>query len=87
MKVSEALHAIAGTGEGHCWYCDVKLPQADEAVRLGWDVRRLNGERVGGLVLVCPACLRQKRELGDEGFLRAFARRVLGRPLGAWPGA
>lgn len=77
MDVHAALHAIATTGEGYCWYCDRKLPaQGGEAVRDGWDVQRVEGERVASIILVCPACLDEKRELGEEGFLRNLSLRV-----------
>jgi hypothetical protein len=76
MNVPEALRAICTTSEGCCWYCDRKLPRADEAIDTGWDVQRLNGERVASIILVCPACLREKQELGEEGFLRNLMLRV-----------
>jgi len=76
MNVPEALRAICTTGEGCCWYCDRKLPAAEEAIDTGWDVQRLNGERVASIILVCPACQREKEELGEEGFLRNLMLRV-----------
>ena len=76
MNVPEALHAIAGTGEGCCWYCDRHMPVAEEAIRDGWDVQRLNGERVASIILVCPMCQQEKAELGEEGFLRNLSLRV-----------
>lgn len=76
MNVPEALRAIAGVGEGCCWYCDRRLPEAEEAIREGWDVQRLNGDRVASIILVCPMCLREKTELGEEGFLRNLSLRV-----------
>ena len=76
MNVPEALRAICTTGEGCCWYCDRKLPMAEEAIDAGWDVQRLNGERVASIILVCPACQREKEELGEEGFLRNLMLRV-----------
>ena len=69
MNVPEALHAIATTGDGYCWYCDRSLPEGEEAVRLP-------GERVASIILVCPTCQREKRELGEEGFLRNLSLRV-----------
>jgi hypothetical protein len=60
MNVAEALHAIASTGEGYCWYCDSKLPVGEVAVEDGWDVQRIPGERVASIILICPAC-RKKR--------------------------
>ncbi len=77
MDVPKALKAICSTGEGHCWYCDRRLPAAEEAVSTGWDVQRVQGERVASIILVCPTCLRQKQELGEEGFLRILSQRVL----------
>ena len=76
MNIPEALHAIASTGEGYCWYCDSKLPVAEVAVADGWDVQRIPGERVASIILVCPACLQEKEELGEEGFLRNLSLRV-----------
>jgi hypothetical protein len=77
MDVSEALRAICTTGEGCCWYCDQNLPRAaDEAIDSGWDVKRLEGERVASIILVCPECQREKLELGEEGFLRNLSMRV-----------
>ena len=77
MNVPEALHAIATTGDGYCWYCDRSLPAAgQEAVEEGWDVQRLPGERVASVILVCPTCQREKAELGEEGFLRNLSLRV-----------
>jgi hypothetical protein len=76
MNVPEALRAIGTTGEGCCWYCDRKLPMAEEAIDTGWDVQRLNGERVASIILVCPVCQREKQELGEEGFLHNLMLRV-----------
>jgi hypothetical protein len=76
MNVPEALRAIGTTGEGCCWYCDRKLPTAEEAIDTGWDVQRLNGERVASIILVCPTCQREKQELGEEGFLHNLMLRV-----------
>ncbi len=77
MNVREALYAIATTGEGYCWYCDRKLPHAGEvAVKDGWDVQRIPGERVASIILVCPACLHEKEEYGEEGFLLNLSLRV-----------
>ena len=77
MNVAEALHAIAATGDGYCWYCDRRLPLAgDEAIDDGWDVQRIPGERVASIILVCPACLREKQELGEEAFLQNLSMRV-----------
>ena len=76
MDVNEALRAICSTGEGYCWYCDGKLPQEDEAVRTGWDVRRIEGERVARVILVCPACRKLQAEQGEEGLLRDLALKM-----------
>ncbi len=76
MDIQRALHAICSTGDGYCWYCDRKLPQAEEAIGSGWEVQRLEGDRVASIILVCPVCQREKRELGEEGFLRSLTLRV-----------
>ncbi|HEV2350305.1 MAG TPA: hypothetical protein VG028_10720 [Terriglobia bacterium] len=77
MDVSEALRAICTTGEGCCWYCDQRLPtEAEEAIGTGWDVKRVEGERVASIILICPECRREKNELGEEGFLRNLSMRV-----------
>jgi hypothetical protein len=76
MDVNEALRAICSTGEGYCWYCDRKLPEEEEAVGAGWDVRRIEGERVASIILVCPSCDKLKAELGEEGLLRNLALRT-----------
>ena len=71
VNVHGALRAIGSTGKGRCWYCDVKLPHAKVAIRKGWDVQRMqNGEPIPSIILVCPTCLREKLELGEEEFLR-----------------
>jgi len=56
LDVPDALHAICSTGKGRCWYCDRRLPRAGEAVRTGWDVQRIEGERVATIILICPRC-------------------------------
>jgi hypothetical protein len=56
LDVPDALHAICSTGKGRCWYCDRRLPRAGEAVRTGWDVQRVEGERVATIILICPRC-------------------------------
>ncbi len=76
MDAHEALRAICSTGEGYCWYCDRKLPEEEEAISTGWDVRRIEGERVASIILVCPACGKLKAELGEEGLLRNLALRM-----------
>jgi hypothetical protein len=70
MDVNEALRAICSTGEGYCWYCDRKLPEEEEAISTGWDVRRIEGERVASIILVCPSCGKLKSQVGDEAVLR-----------------
>lgn len=76
MNVPEALQAIASSCEGYCWYCDQRLPAAPLAIEAGWDVRRLAGERVASIILVCPTCQHQKAEWGEEEFLRNLSLRV-----------
>jgi hypothetical protein len=76
LNVTEALRAISSTGEGCCWYCDHKLPEAEQAIGTGWDVKRLDGERVASIILICPECQRERMELGEEGFLRNLSMRV-----------
>lgn len=76
LNVDEALHAIGSTGKGRCWYCDLRLPGAAQAVGAGWDVQRVEGERVASIILVCPTCLRERTELGEEEFLRNLSLRV-----------
>jgi len=76
LDVSEALHAICSTGKGRCWYCDMRLPGAAAAVGAGWDVQRVEGKKVASIILVCPACLEQKAELGEDEFLRNLSLRV-----------
>jgi len=76
LNVTEALRAICSTGEGCCWYCDHQLPEAEQAIGSGWDVKRLDGERVASIILVCPECQRERTELGEEGFLRNLSMRV-----------
>ena len=74
MDVKVALYAIATTGKGRCWYCDERLPRATVAVRTGWDVQRIEGDRVASIILVCPSCLSRKVELGEEEFQRRMAQ-------------
>jgi hypothetical protein len=76
MNVGEALHAICETGKGRCWYCDGKLPREEDAVRTGWDVQRVEGERVASVILICPSCRQERTELGEEEFLRNLSLRV-----------
>jgi len=75
LNVNAALHAIATTGKGRCWYCDERLPRAAAAIRTGWDVQRIEGERVASIILVCPSCLSRKAEWGEEEFHRRMAQR------------
>jgi hypothetical protein len=56
LDVHDALHAICSTGKGRCWFCDHRLPRAEEAVRKGWDVQRIEGTRVASIILICPRC-------------------------------
>ena len=56
LNVREALHAICSTGKGRCWFCDRRLPRVQEAVRAGWDVQRIEGERVASIIIICPRC-------------------------------
>ena len=75
LDVNLALRAIATTGKGRCWYCDERLPRALVAIRTGWDVQRIEGERVASIILVCPSCLSRKAEWGEEEFHRRMAQR------------
>ena len=72
LDVPAALHAICSTGMGRCWHCDRKLPAAEEAIDLGWHVRRVEGERVATIILVCPKCRRKRPEPEESEFLRGF---------------
>lgn len=63
LNVPDALRAICSTGKGRCWHCDRRLPVAAEAVRAGWDVKRIEGERVASIILVCPSCLLKSEDL------------------------
>jgi len=81
MNVPEALHAIATTGDGYCWYCDARLPHSgEEAINAGWDVQRIPGERVASIILVCPVCLDEIERLGEDGFLRNLSSRLCSSP-------
>jgi hypothetical protein len=72
LDVHEALHAICSTGKGRCWYCDHRLPRAEEAVRKGWDVQRVEGERVASIILVCPRCQpKSEKMIAPESSLAA----------------
>jgi len=63
LDVYGALHAICSTGKGRCWYCDRRLPRVEEAVGAGWDVQRVEGERVASIILVCPKCQPKRARL------------------------
>jgi len=63
LDVGAALHAICSTGKGRCWYCDRRLPRVEEAVGTGWDVQRVEGERVASIILVCPQCQLKRAKL------------------------
>ena len=63
LDVPDALHAICSTGKGRCWYCDRRLPRADLAIRTGWDVQRVEGERVATIILICPRCQHKPEDL------------------------
>ena len=76
MDVHEALRAICSTREGYCWYCDRKLPGEEEAISTGWDVQRIEGERVASIILLCPSCGKLRAERGEEGLLRYLALRM-----------
>lgn len=77
MNVHDALRAICTTNEGYCWYCDLKLPEAEEAISTGWDVQRIEGERVASIILICPACSRLKAERGEEALLRNLSNSLV----------
>lgn len=63
LDVHATLHAICSTGKGRCWYCDRRLPRVEEAVGTGWDVQRVEGERVASIILVCPQCQPKRAKL------------------------
>lgn len=71
LNVRDALHAICSTGKGRCWFCDRRLPALPEALRSGWDVQRIEGERVASIILVCPRC--QRNPEGREFPARSLA--------------
>ena len=81
LDVMDELHAICSTGKGRCWYCDRRLPRAVEAVRTGWDVQRVEGERVASIILICPRCQLQPEDLNaPENSLPRFFSPHLLRP-------
>ena len=75
LDVHAALHAICSTGKGRCWYCDTRLPPLKKAQSQGWDVQRVEGERVASIILICPTCQVKRAELGEEEFLRNLSLR------------
>ena len=76
MNVVEALHAIGTTGKGRCWYCDLRLPGAEAALHAKWDVQRVECDCITSIILVCPNCVRERAEMGEEEFLRNLSLRV-----------
>jgi hypothetical protein len=76
IDVQDALYAICETGKGRCWYCELKLPHAERAIDDGWDVQRVEGGSVASIILVCPACRRERLELGEEEFQRCLSLRT-----------
>jgi len=74
LNVYDALDAICSTGKGRCWFCDRRLPRLPEAVRTGWDVQRIEGERVASIILICPRCQVKPEEL--EVHVRSLAARA-----------
>ena len=73
IDIRQALEAICTYGKGRCWYCDVRLPAADRALRAGWDVQRIEERPVASIILVCPKCARRKAKLGEAEFHRRLA--------------
>jgi hypothetical protein len=67
VDVHAALEAIAGTGKGRCWYCDVRLPEAAKAMADGWDVQRIDDHPVASIILVCPECLLREGQTLPQG--------------------
>jgi hypothetical protein len=63
LDVADALHAICSTGKGRCWYCDRRLPRLEQALGTGWEVQRVEGERVASIILICPRCQPKPKEL------------------------
>ena len=76
LDVSAALDAIRSTGLGRCWYCDRRLPAAEEAIDVGWHVQRVEGERVASIILICPNCRRKRSELTEREFLHNLSPHV-----------
>ena len=69
LHVPSALHAICSTGKGRCWYCDHRLPRAEEAVQAGWDVQRVEGQRVASIILICPKCQAEELKTSATTFV------------------
>jgi hypothetical protein len=69
LDVNAALYAIGATGRGRCWYCDRKLPPAQEAIDTGWHVQRVEGARVASIILLCPKCRRKRPAVGEKELL------------------
>jgi hypothetical protein len=76
LDVHAALDAICSTGLGRCWYCDRKLPAAEEAIDVGWHVQRVEGERVASIILICPKCRHKRPELAEREFLHNLSPHV-----------
>lgn len=70
VDVHAALEAIAGTGKGRCWYCDMRLPEAAKAMCDGWDVQRIDDHPVASIILVCPECLLRETQALPQGHVR-----------------
>jgi len=73
INVDEALHAICAHGKGRCWYCDARLPPAEQAIAAGWDVRRVDEHPVASIILVCPECV--PKECSAKGRRRTAVTR------------
>jgi len=76
LDVDAALRAICSTGKGRCWYCDQRLPRAEEAISARWNVQRVEGKRVASIILICPTCQVELARMGEEEFLRNLSLRV-----------
>jgi hypothetical protein len=76
VDVHAALEAIAGTGKGRCWYCDMKLPEAAKAMCDGWDVQRIDEHPVASIILVCPECLLREAQTFPQGQVQVPGGRV-----------
>jgi len=80
VSLRDALEAIASTGKGRCWYCDLRLPEARRALREGWDVQRIDERPVASIILVCPECFAASGGLREPDQAGAASRRRNGRP-------